>query len=93
MKKLIVLLAVLFASTAFAAETDKEPRYQVDISITYNAETAEDAARIAADVLQAHKKACTGKVVIKKVDTINFVSGTTGYSIGIVPWNGIRTIN
>jgi len=71
MKKLFLALTmsiVLLSTSAIATEekAKEEPvKYEVTIAVTYNAVTAEEAAKIQKAALIAHKDAC--KVEIKSV--------------------------
>lgn len=71
MKKLIVAIVVLMAlaiglKAAYAAD-DPETKYEVTISVTYNAVSIEEANKIIADALERHKTACKTDVKAKKV--------------------------
>jgi len=69
MKKLflaLIMSMVLLSTSAIATEEEakEEPaKYEVTIAVTYNAVTAEEAAKIQKEALLAHKDAC--KVEVK----------------------------
>lgn len=71
MKKLIVAIVVLLAlaiglKVAYATD-EPETKYEVTISVTYNAVGIEEANKIIADVLERHKAACKSEAKAKKV--------------------------
>lgn len=49
-------------------EPDSKARYEVTITVVYNALSIEDAAKISADAIERHKTACKTRVVMKKVE-------------------------
>lgn len=63
----IVVVVLLFCSVATAANVKAdEVKYEVTISVTYNAVTIEEANKIIADALERHKTACNVNVSTKK---------------------------
>ena len=76
MKKFIVAIVVLMAlaiglKAAYAAD-EPETKYEVTISVTYNAVSIEEANKIIADALERHKTSCKTDVKAKKVgDTLD----------------------
>jgi hypothetical protein len=89
MKKLFLALTmsiVLLSTSAIATEEKVEEvpvKYEVTIDVTYNAVTADEAAKIQRAALIAHKDAC--KVEIKSA------KGNNGFYIGTATFSGIST--
>ena len=68
MKTLVaIFISLILIGTATAAD------YKVTISVTYNAVSAEEAAKIALEVLKKHETACKTNVKIKKNNYDNTV--------------------
>ena len=92
--KLVKLLAILVVcglfQTAWATEANVKAdvvKYEVTISVTYNALTIEEANKVIADSLDRHKTACKVNVSAKKAGNleagqiITWGSATPYYSI------------
>lgn len=69
MKKIIVVLvAAMSLMTSLTSLAEEEPvKWQVDITIRYNAVSKGEAIDIADRVLSRNGKACTAKILVKKV--------------------------
>ena len=78
MKKLfIILIAVCFllvGSTIGAEDKKPEVKYEVKITVTYNALSIKEADRVIGNALRNHQDACDVKVVSKKVNTNGFIT-------------------
>jgi ABC-type proline/glycine betaine transport system substrate-binding protein len=92
-----ILAVLLLTAVSCSAE---EVKYEVSITVVYNAVSAEEANQIAEDVLTRHKTACKNKVEIKKVirggvgtgNTLIYDgSGTLEWSPGDYPWTTLTT--
>jgi hypothetical protein len=83
MKKLFLALTmfiVLLSTSAVATEEKAEEpvKYEVTIAVTYNAVTADEAAKIQRAALMTHKDACSVEVKsTKAVSGFFFTIGST----------------
>ncbi len=69
MKQIFILISILLLSALVFAEEPKEKqdvKYEMTISVTYNAVTPEEAIRLTQEVIMAHSKACKVNVSTKK---------------------------
>ena len=89
MKRLIIILIaacfLLGAVSSISADDTKKSlvRYEVKITVTYNALSIEDAGKVVAQAMRDHQKACSVKVVTKKVGGL-LTTWTTDSSTSIV---------
>ena len=68
-KVALLIIILLFASvTCIASEAKKEDevKYEVTISVTYNAVSIAEANKISSEAIEMHKTACKTKVSIEK---------------------------
>jgi len=88
MKKLIIILiAACFlvgaVSSTSADDTKKSlVKYEVKITVTYNALSIEDAGKVVAQAMRDHQEACSVNVTTKKVGTISWSGDSIEYSSG-----------
>lgn len=81
-KRVVAILAILFVlqtiSFGFAEEKKKaETKYEVTITITYNAVSISEAQRLHNEAIEEHKDAC--KVTVKTEKGQGLQSGMTYY--------------
>jgi len=62
----IVLLLVVIPTSVGHSAKEEPVKYQVSITITYNAVTAEEAARLTKEMTEEHGSACSVKIVTTK---------------------------
>jgi len=79
---IIILIAACFlvgaVSSTSADDTKKSlVKYEVKITVTYNALSIEDAGKAVAQAMRDHSKACNVEVTTKKV-------GATSWSTGVM---------
>ena len=92
MKKFIIIASILILSAPCFAEYDfseaanltngkkaeaEETKYEVTVSITYNALPTVEAARLIRSIMERHKGACRVNVESKKVGQSGELTGTT----------------
>ena len=70
MKKLMMILALLLIPATITAEEVDEQKYEVKLSIIFNAVNAEEAHKIISDAVDRYKEAC--KVDIEKSQNHNY---------------------
>jgi len=71
MKKILIIALVLaFTVIPISAKDKKEPKYEVKISVVYNAVSIKDADRITANARREHVDACKVEITSKKVGTM-----------------------
>ena len=77
----IILLLLLFATGAIAADDDltadtkSEPKYQIVITVKYNAVTADEAEKILEKALEQHETACKLDWKMEKASSGNLTTG------------------
>ena len=78
MKKLFIILItaclLLVGSTIGAEDKKAEVKYEVKITVTYNALSIKEADRVIGNALRNHQDACDVKVVSKKVNNNGFIT-------------------
>ena len=81
MRKLfIILIAVCFlvgAVSPISAGDKKEVKYEVKITVTYNALSIKEADRVIGNALRNHQDACDVNVVSKKVGNDGYIFFST----------------
>ena len=88
MKKLFIILItvclLLVGSTIGAEDKKAEVKYEVKITVTYNALSIKDADRVTGNALRNHQDACDVKVVTKKVSSNDgYIMFTTSSDLDI----------
>ena len=70
MKKTICLITMflVYITASVVLAEEKEVKYAVTISVTYNAISIADATEIACDAMLLHQEACKNEIKIKKVN-------------------------
>lgn len=88
MKRLLIIATVIasvFVGSVWADETKETTKWQVNITIQYNAVDRGEAEKIAKRIMKQNEKACTAEVKIKKVDGQYITFSNGGDSIILTP--------
>ena len=73
---LLIVILLLASITCIASEKkEDEVKYEVTISVTYNAVSIAEATRISSEAIERHKTACKTRINIAKGD--NFTGSIT----------------
>jgi len=73
----LLAIALIGLSGSVMAE-DNETKYQVDITIRYNAVSPEEAAKISRQIMIEHSEACKTEVKMKQANTYSNLAVTSG---------------
>lgn len=78
----VAILMGLAISPHLGFTEEKKPvKWEVTISVTYNAVTEEEAAKIVTAAMKTHETACRAKVAVTKVDAENEFLTLSNYVI------------
>ena len=71
MKYFVLLVAAFFLMTSALSAEEPEVKWQVDVTIRYNAVSKGEATEIVKWVMNQNEEACTATVAVKKVGEDN----------------------